>query len=218
MAVASFGSTAASTGRAENETVKLRNGMCCGNGWIGTTNGSTVGMWSPKEMDRRIGPSFVLAGFAMIWTSSVLVAMLSSMTSFLATAFSSICMAWSALTTWAFAHPMTSAVFSMAIFMVLCSTMTRNKKNKIRSRSHLGPGQVRRRWQSGVRQKWDVKFRMKGLLFMMLYVEAMGMDAQQANDLLSRIMELSNAATQAASSAMSSSSRAKELQQGLEMV
>jgi hypothetical protein len=79
----------------------------------------------------------------------------------------------------------------------------KNKQVRMRSRSRLGPGQTRRKWHGGLRQKWNVKLRLKGLIFMALCMEAVGMDARQANDLLTRIMELSNAAIQAAATATS---------------
>ena len=43
--------------------------------------------------------------------------------------------------------------------------------------------------------------RLRGLVFMALYLEVGGIDAQQAGDMLTRIMELSQAATQAANTA-----------------
>eukprot|EP00435_Cladocopium_sp_Y103_P057451 s1590_g19.t1 len=87
--------------------------------------------------------------------------------------------------------------------MVLFALMLMDKQVKLRSRSHLCPGQTKRRWRGCLRQRWSTKLKLKGLIFMALYIETMGMDAQQAGDLLTRIMELSNAATQAATSATS---------------
>jgi hypothetical protein len=81
--------------------------------------------------------------------------------------------------------------------------MMHERKVNLQSRSHLGPGQVRRRWRGNLQQKWSSKVKLKGFIFLMLYVEAAGKDAQQANDLLTKIMERSNAATQLATTATS---------------
>ena len=52
---------------------------------------------------------------------------------------------------WAFAYPMISAVVCMVIFMMFVNMVFMEKKVKMESRSHLGPGQVRRKWHAKVR-------------------------------------------------------------------
>ena len=58
----------------------------------------------------------------------------------------------------------------------------------------LGPGTNQTQMAWWTQAKVECETALKGLNFMALCMEAVGMDARQANDLLTRIMELSHAA------------------------
>ena len=189
--------------RAEHGISRLRHGFCCEKGWIGTSLNGTKGIWDPNEFGKRIGPSQLMLCLAVLASASLLVATLSSFTSAFALAYPLGLTSWSSLKVWTTSHPMTSMMLFMVFFMITRSMVVNSKKAMAKSRSHLGPGQTKRKWKGGLRQKLHFKLRKKGMILTLLYVEAMGMDAQQANDLLTRIMELSNAATQAATTATS---------------
>eukprot|EP00435_Cladocopium_sp_Y103_P000040 s2725_g1.t1 len=63
----------------------------------------------------------------------------------------------------------------------------------------LGPMQEEEK--GNPRTRWQCHLRLRGLIFMALYLEVGGMDAQQATDMLTRIKDLSQAETQAGNTA-----------------
>ena len=171
---------------------------CCSDGWIGATYRA---IWDPHGSDNAwwIGTPGIF-GFTALLRLSMLVAMWSSLTSWLS---GMVQLAAAAGLDVMATYPATTFTTCSLIFLVFCAWMMHERKVDLKSRSHLGPGQVKRRWRGNLQQRWNSKVKLKGLIFLMLYVEAAGMDAQQANDLLTRIMELSNAAAQAATTATS---------------
>ena len=77
------------------------------------------------------------------------------------------------------------------------------KMKKIGSQNTLNHlSQHRRKWNGSLRSRWESKMKLRSLAWIFLYVNSMnvahGMDAAQASELLSRVMDLSAAATTAA--------------------
>ena len=57
------------------------------------------------------------------------------------------------------------------------------------------------RWNGKLRQQWELRLRLRGVLFLAMMSQAQGMNAEQATDMLTRIMDLFQAATNAAQTA-----------------
>ena len=176
----------------------LQHGLCCEQGrWIGTTS-DDMGL-EPFNGQWRIGAFMVM--FSLLSSLSVLVALRSSMTRFAIALEPHLRLATSLFMSWLSSYPLTSLVIGIFIvFLLYIGYNKRNRQVKLKSRSHLGPCR-RRRWKGNLQERWQSHLRLRGLVFMMLYLEVGGMDAQQATDMLTRIMDLSQAATQAATTA-----------------
>eukprot|EP00435_Cladocopium_sp_Y103_P035518 s3061_g9.t1 len=54
------------------------------------------------------------------------------------------------------------------------------------------------RWDGGLKQRWECKLRFKGFLMLAMLSQANGMNAEQANELVPKIVDLTQAATSAA--------------------
>ena len=94
------------------------------------------------------------------------------------------------------------------LFIHLKELKVMNERRKRRSRSrtlsHLGLHacpQETQGWNGNLARRWDGYFKMKGIIFAVMYGQTAAMDAQKASDLLGRIMDLSSAATTAAQAA-----------------
>ena len=77
------------------------------------------------------------------------------------------------------------------------------KMKKIGSQNTLNHlSQHRRKWNGSLRSRWESKMKLRSLAWIFLYANSMSvahsMDAAQASELLSRVMDLSAAATTAA--------------------
>eukprot|EP00435_Cladocopium_sp_Y103_P055464 s1657_g18.t1 len=114
---------------------------------------------------------------------------------------------------------------SCAIFVLFAILIGKKFKGMVGRRrrqrqSHLsqlkGPYRKPRRWKGNLAARWDAYLKLKGCIFLCMYTQTMAMDAQQASDLLGRIMEFSSAATTAARTASTMVGRV--INQGLEMV
>jgi len=81
----------------------------------------------------------------------------------------------------------------------------RRRRLRIERQSHLGlrrcPHGRSKRWDGTLERRWHGYLKLKGIIFLTMYAQTAAMDAQQATDLLGRIMELSCAATTAAQTA-----------------
>ena len=100
--------------------------------------------------------------------------------------------------------PMFWTISILGVIMVIFAVKQwRGRSVKLVHRSHLGPSRCQRRWRGDLRVKWESRMRLRFVVFLGLYVQANSMDAGQAQDLVTRIMELSAAATTAAQSANS---------------
>lgn len=186
-----------------NNVWSSRHRVCCAEEWIGTT---LEGIWNPCNNGDDagwIGGPGIQHGILALVAFSVLVAMWNSLTNWLSETCPMVQFAWTSGLGCITTYPATTFTICSVIFLVFCAWMMHERKVNLQSRSHLGPGQVRRRWRGNLQQKWSSKVKLKGFIFLMLYVEAAGKDAQQANDLLTKIMERSNAATQLATTATS---------------
>ena len=87
--------------------------------------------------------------------------------------------------------------------MVKFKAAVRRRRLKRMSRLSQSSGPYRKvcRWDGTLASRWSSYVRLKGLVFVLMYTQTSAMDAAHATDLLGRIMELSTAATTAATTA-----------------
>ena len=195
------------------------NSQCCRMGWIGTIDrwiGTTpAGIWDPEValelVASRMGTSTLAASRIGTSTlvrlaSSLHEALWSSMRWLVACAWTSMCTFRSLSMTWFSCWPMTSGALFLLFFVIILKKLNYKRKRRQRLvQSHLGqcrcPYRKPRRWNGHLQARWNAYMKLKGCIFLLMYTQTMAMDAAQANDLLSRIMELSTAATTAANTA-----------------
>ena len=99
--------------------------------------------------------------------------------------------------------PLTSCCMALSSCMACWWSLRRRRTRKLRLVSHLSPRRIGLRWNGGLKQRWESKLRFKGLLMLTMLYQANGMNAEQANELVTRIVDLSQAATTAAQAASS---------------
>eukprot|EP00435_Cladocopium_sp_Y103_P049978 s2986_g15.t1 len=166
----------------------LQHGLCCEQGgWIVAIQ-DDMGL---DPFDDHGGSVPHGDAFTLLSSLSVLATLRSSMTRFAAAMEPYVTMATTWCMSWLSSYPMTSlGIGAFMVFLLHIGYTKMNKQVKLRSRNHLGPCR-RRRWKGNLRGRWQSHLRLCGLIFMTLYLEAGSMDAQQASDMLTRIMDLS---------------------------
>lgn len=170
---------------------------------------ASSGIWSPDDLEEvGIGAHYILmAVFTVV--QSVLVRLMSSSLWSLWTSTSYVATWFQVWLLHALQSPTCWTLTSLVVLFVYYKMV--KPKKALKSKSHLGPGQKNRKWPEDLGVRWEATVRLRGLLFLGLYVQANGMNAAQAEELMNRVISLTSAATNAA---MATSTLVNEMQTG----
>lgn len=149
--------------------------------WIGP---AIEGIWNPELLkDTGIGARYVMMAVFVVLRALLVRLSSSTSLSMWTWVLSMATSLWSTMQTALWSPMFWTLAASIMIIIYYQVVKTKNVK---KSRNHLGPGQVRRRWQGNLRARWENSVQFKCLVFLGLYVQANGMTADQANELVGR--------------------------------